>query len=257
MKKRKKNPISQKRDLSEQEKENIFAELLPYIKYTALRLAWRLPPQLSVEDLMSAGVVGLLDAINRYKDEEGSLHTFVKYRIKGAMLDELNAFSTVSKSQKKKMDMIKTASNELWKDFGRMPEEEEIAELLELPLDDYYKAIQDSQTPVILNIDEFSPNHNNGDPINLADIIPDNSLSNNQLTKLEERDKKQWLAGLIDELPEKEKLILSLYYWDELTMKEIASVMEMSEGRICQLHRKALLWLKTKMKSDDKIKEFF
>lgn len=246
----------QKKDLSEEEKENIIAELLPYIKYTALRLAWRLPPQLDLEDLMSAGVTGLLDALNRYRDDRSSLPTFVKYRIKGAMLDELNAFTAVSKSQKKKMTMITTASDEIKKSSGRMPEVDEIAETLELTLDEYYKIIQNSQAALILSIDELLHKQSNGEEINLAEIIPDDA-SITPLKKLEQKEIKQLLAKLIDELPEKEKLILSLYYWEELTMREIASVMDVSEGRICQLHNKALLSLKEKIKSCDKIKEFF
>ncbi len=251
----KKKQKLQKSDLIEDEKENIIAELLPYIKYTALRLAWRLPPQLNVEDLMSAGIVGLLEALNRYKDDMSSLATFVKYRIKGAMLDELDANSPVPKSQRKKMERIKAASCDLFRNSGRMPEDEEISEALQLPLDEYYKIIQGCQTPLILNIEEISQRQRNGEEINLAEIIPDDS-SENPLHKLEERDKKQLLEDLITELPEREKLLLSLYYWDELTMKEIAAVMEMSEGRVCQLHSKALLWLKTKIESGGRIKEF-
>jgi RNA polymerase sigma factor for flagellar operon FliA len=256
MKQKKIKPNLQNRDLTEEEKEDIISELLPYIKYTALRLAWRLPSQLNVEDLMSAGVVGLLDAINRYKEDKGSLPTFVKYRIKGAMLDELNEYNTIPKSQKKKMDMIKKACIEMEKDFGRMPEDEEIADAIGLTLDEYYEIIQSSQAATIHNIEGFTQRQGNGEEINLAEIIPDDS-SDNPMKKLEERDKKRWLAELINELPKREKLILSLYYWDELTMKEIAVIMEMTEGRVCQLHRKALLWLKAKIQSDDRIKEFF
>ncbi len=211
---------------------------------------------MNVEDLMGVGIVGLLEAVNRYKEGKGSsLSTFVKYRIKGAMLDELNANSTVSKSQKKKLDIIKKTCQEIKKVSGQMPEDEEIAERLELTLDEYYGIIQGSQVVSILSIEEFSERNGNGEEIHLAEIIPDDS-SDSPLRKLEERDKKQWLANIIDELPKKEKLILSLYYWDELTMKEIAGVMNMSEGRICQLHNKALIWLRARMETEKSIKEF-
>jgi len=255
MRPKKKNLNYKRKELTEEEKENIIAELLPYIKYTALRLAWRLPPQLDIEDLMSVGVVGLLDAIKRHDEAEGSLATFVKYRIKGAMLDELNEYNTVPKSQKKKMDMIKKASLMLQRDSGRMPEDEEIAAALNLTLDEYYEIIHNSQSAAILNIDEFSQKQSNGEEINLEEIIPDNS-SSSPLQKLEEIDKRQWLEERINELPKREKLILSLYYWDELTMKEIAVIMEMTEGRVCQLHKKALLWLKAKIQNDKRVKEF-
>lgn len=253
--KTKKNPSSQNK-LDEAEKEKIIEELLPYIKYTALRLIWRLPQQLTLDDLMSAGIVGLLEAMNRYNENEGKISTFVKYRIKGAMLDELDRFNPISKSQKLKIQMVNKICRQMEKSSGSLPEDVEIAEALNLTLDEYYEVIQDAQVVTILNIEDFSERQSNGEEVNLAEIIPDKS-SINPIEKLEERDKKQWLAGIIDELPEKEKLILSLYYWDELTMREISQVVDMTEGRVCQLHSKALIWMRSRLGDRSKIKDFF
>ncbi len=252
----KKNLSNQKRkELSESDKEQLIEELLPYIKYTALRLAWRMPQQLTVDDLISVGIIGLLEATNRHNEAEGKIATFVKYRIKGAMLDELERFNPISKSQKKKMQLLNNICKEMEKASGRMPEDDEIAEALDLTLDKYYELLEGCQPATILNIEDYSLKQSNGEGINLAEIIPDKSAID-PLHKMEQMDREKWLAEIIEELPEKEKLILSLYYWDELTMKEISQVMDISEGRVCQLHNKAIIWLKSRLQSDSKIKDF-
>lgn len=253
--KTKKNRSGQKQ-IGDTEKDQLIEELLPYIKYTALRLAWRLPHQLTLDDLMSVGIVGLLEAINRFNEAEGKISTFVKYRIKGAMLDELDRFNPTSKAQKNKIVMLNNICKQMQRDSGKLPEDEEIAEALDLTLDEYYEAVQGMQAVTIFSIDEFSQRQPNGEEISLAEILPDKS-SISPVKKLEERDKQKWLAGIIDELPEREKLILSLYYWDELTMREISQVMDMSEGRVCQLHNKALIWMKARLGDKSKIKDFF
>lgn len=256
MKKQTKKSRSSQKELSDEEKDRLIKELLPYIKYTALRLSWRLPKQLTLDDLMSAGIVGLLEAINRYNEDKGGISTFVKYRIKGAMLDELDRFNPISKSQKQKISMVNKICRQMEKASGKLPEDNEVAEALGLTLDEYYELIQGAQVVTIFNIEEFSERQLNGEKINLAESIPDKS-SISPIERLQERDKKQWLAGIIDELPEKERLILSLYYWDELTMKEIAQVMDLSEGRVCQLHNKALIWMRARLGSESKIKDSF
>lgn len=245
-----------KRELSESDKEQLIDELLPYIKYTALRLSWRLPQQLTLDDLISVGIVGLLESLERYDEAEGKITTFVKYRIKGAMLDELERFSPISKSQAKKMQTINKMYKEMERNFGRMPEDNEIAEALDITLDEYYEVLEECQPISTLNIEDFTQKQPNGEDMNLAEIIPDKSALD-PFSKISQKDREKWLADIIDELPEREKLILSLYYWDELTMKEISQVMDISEGRVCQLHNKTIIWLKSRIQSDAMIKDFF
>lgn len=250
---RKKKKIITK--LSEAEKEKIINELLPYIKYTALRLAWRLPPQLTIEDLLSAGIVGLLEAIERFDEDQGKISTFAKHRIKGAMIDELDKFNPVSKYQRQKEKMINEPCGNKEKCNGRLHNYDENTETLNLPIEDHYESLNSSPFIGILSIDGMAEKHANGLEDTLAEVIPDKSLISPS-EEYEENSKKLIIASIIDELPEKEKLILSLYYWDELTMKEISRVMDMSEGRVCQLHKKALLWMKERLKSDNRIKDF-
>jgi RNA polymerase sigma factor for flagellar operon FliA len=234
-------------ELNEEEKEKIIKDLLPFIKYTAYRLAWRLPPQLTVDDLISVGIIGLLDALQRYNKGRVKLNTFVQIRIKGAMLDELRAHSWIPKSMKKKIDSIKNAHLKLEKELGRLPEDEEVTRSLGMMLDEYYRILQIASAQVTLRFEDFSEKYEeNG--LDVTACIPDHNAKS-PLEILEDNREKEVLAGLINELPDKEKLILSLYYWDEMTMKEIAKVLKLTEGRVCQLHSQALIRLKTRLNS--------
>ncbi|MGB9715095.1 MAG: FliA/WhiG family RNA polymerase sigma factor [Thermodesulfovibrionales bacterium] len=234
-----------KKELSEEEKEQIINDFLPFIKYNAYRLAWRLPPQLTVEDLISVGIIGLLDALNRYKKNKAKISTFVEYRIKGAMLDEIRSHYRLPKSIKKKMASIENAYLEVEREKGQAPEPEEIAERLNISLDEYYKILQKSYAGITLRFEDLKKSCDEESPPLEENIIdPDMKTP---LEIYEDNVRKELLAGLIDKLPEREKLILSLYYWDGLTMKEIGKILNITEGRICQLHNQALMRLKSSL----------
>jgi len=232
--------------VSDEDRERIIKEFLPFIKYTALRLSWRLPPHLTTDDLISVGVMGLLDALNRYREEEARLNTFVEHRIRGAMLDELRSHDSIPRSMKNKINSIKKAYLEVEKKLGRPPEAEEVAETLEITLDEYYGILQNARNGVTLRLDDFGERIHDEDGMDVTECIPDPD-ARTPLDIYEENDKRRMLAQLISELPEKEKLILSLYYWDEMTMKEIGRVLKLTEGRVCQLHAQALMRLKAKI----------
>jgi RNA polymerase sigma factor for flagellar operon FliA len=235
--------VQNRKDFSEEEKEQIIEDFLPFIKYTSYRLAWRLPPQLTVEDLMSVGIMGLLDALSRYREEKGRINTFVEYRIKGAMLDELRAHDWISKSMKKKIASVEKACLELEREKGRLPEAEEIAEKLRISLNEYYKILQGAQSRMMLRFEEFNSKIGSETGFDLEESIPDPNMKT-PLELYEDNKKKEVLADLIDKLPEREKVILSLYYWEEMTMKEIGKALTLTEGRICQLHNQALMRLR-------------
>lgn len=233
-------------EMSEAEKEKIINDSLPFIKYTAYRLAHRLPPQLAVNDLISVGIVGLLDALQRYTEGRVKLNTFVEYRIKGAMLDELRSHDWMPRSLKTKIGQIRKAHRELEQDLGRMPHEDEIAERLEITLDEYYKTVQDASNAVVFSFEDFRDRMYEESDMDVTECIPDPNTKN-PLELLEEGNSKEALAHLIEGLPEKEKLVLSLYYWEEMTMKEIGKVLHLTEGRVCQLHNQALIRLKAQI----------
>jgi RNA polymerase sigma factor for flagellar operon FliA len=235
-----------KAETSEAEKEKIINDSLPFIKYTAYRLAHRLPPQLSVNDLISVGIVGLLDALQRYTEGRVKLNTFVEYRIKGAMLDELRSHDWVPRSLKTKIGQIKKAHRELEQSLGRVPTEEEIAERLGITLDEYYRTVQNASNAVVFSFEDFRDRMYEESDMDVTECITDPSTKT-PLELLEESSSREALAHLIERLPEKEKLILSLYYWEELTMKEIGKVLHLTEGRVCQLHNQALIRLKAQI----------
>jgi RNA polymerase sigma factor for flagellar operon FliA len=231
---------------SEEQKEKIINESLPFIKYTAYRLGHRLPPPLSMNDLVSIGIMGLLDALQRYAEGRVKIKTFVEYRIKGAMLDELRSHDGVSRSLKNKVNQIKSAHRKLEKELGRLPDEEEVAKSLNMTLDNYYRTLQTANNAAVFSLEDFKGKMKEENEIDIMECIPDPTVKT-PLELMEENSSKTALANLINDLPEKEKLILSLYYWEELTMKEIGKVMSITEGRVCQLHSQALSRLKDRM----------
>lgn len=240
--------IGHKTELSDEEKEKIIKDFLPFIKYTAYRLVWRLPPQLTEEDLISVGIMGLLDALSRYRENEAKIKTFAEYRIKGAMLDELRLHDWIPKSMKKKIASVEKAYLALEKERGQSPEAEEIAEKLNITLDEYYKILRTAHAGRTLRFEEFNKKMSEENGLDLTESIPDPHMKT-PLEIYEDNNKKALLASLIDKLPEREKIILSLYYWEGMTMKEIGKVLNLTEGRICQLHNQALMRLKTKLSS--------
>jgi RNA polymerase sigma factor for flagellar operon FliA len=235
-----------RRELTDDEKERIINDSLPFIKYTAYRLARRLPPQMDVEDLISVGIMGLLDALQRFEEGRVKINTFVEHRIRGAMLDELRSQDWVPRSVKKKVEAIRKGHQKLQGELGRPPEDEEVAESIGISLDDYYRTLQDAHNAVCFSFEDFQERLFGDEEGDVLSCIPDRS-GKGQLELMEENAVVEDLAQRIETLPEKEKLVLSLYYWDELTMKEIGKVLGLTEGRVCQLHAQAVLRLKSQM----------
>lgn len=233
------------RELSEEEKEDLIKGFLPFIKYTAYRLSWRLPPELSVDDLISAGIVGLLDALQRYKEGVAKLSTFVESRIRGAMLDELRSVDWIPKSMRERIKSVKRVYLELEGKLGRSPEPEEVAERLDMSLDEYYEILRSASVQMSLRFEDLDK-CGEGEDLDITECVADPS-DRTPLNILEESTMRENLARLIDGLPEKERLVLSLYYWEEMTMKEIGRILGITEGRVSQLHNQALLRLKVKL----------
>lgn len=243
--------VKYKTELTEDEKEQIIKNFLPFIKYTAYRMAWRLPPQLDADDLVSVGIMGLLDALSRYEKGKAKLKTFVEFRIKGAMLDELRAHDWIPKSMRSKLNAIKKTHLTLERELGRPPESEEVAERLEISIDEYRKILQNANLEVSCRFEDFSEKMHEESAMDITECIADPNIKTP--SEIYENNKKnETLARLIEKLPEKERLILSLYYWEELTMKEIGKILNLTEGRVCQLHNKAIIMLKAKLDADYK-----
>ncbi|MBI5575302.1 MAG: FliA/WhiG family RNA polymerase sigma factor [Deltaproteobacteria bacterium] len=233
---------------SEEKKERIVQEFLPFIRYTARRLRWRLTPGLTEDDLVSAGVVGLLDALRKFKEGTVKLKTYAEYRIKGSMLDELRAADPVPRSVRERVNVLKNAHVKLRREFGRAPEDIEVVKALGITLDEYYKTLHEGSAALQLRFEDLGAWGGEDGGRNALENIPDPAGKDPQ-SLAETANLKDMISKTIGEFPDKERFVLSLYYWDELTMKEIGKALGLTEGRVCQLHSQALLRLKSRFGS--------
>lgn len=231
-------------EMSSQEQEKIVKDFMPLVRHTAYSLSRRLPPQISVDDLVSVGLKGLLDALRRFDPERINLKAYAQFRIKGAMLDELRTADWVPRSRKEKINVLKEMQGKLEKELKRPPEDEEVAGALNMTLNEYYQILEESQREGTFNFEDFE-----AASANLMDDFqhPDNK---DPLTLLEELDQKKIIANLIDGLPEKEKEVISLYYYKDMTLKQVGAVFGLSEARAYQLRNQALTHLKTKINEE-------
>ena len=219
----------------------------PLIKYIASRLASRLPPHVSTEDLISCGIIGLIDAIEKFDLAKNvQFKTYAEFRIKGAMLDELRSLDWVPRSVRRKVSELESTYSEMEKKLGRPAQDEEVAAAMGLDLDVFYKLLDDTKAVTFLDIDllrQKSPDVLDNSLI--GSLSPDEEDPYAAISMSEIRE---LAAQAISQLPEKEKLTVALYYFEELTMKEIGEVLGYTESRISQMHSKAILRLRSKLK---------
>ena len=236
--------------LSMEEKNRYVEQYAPLIKYLADRLAARLPDHINKDDLVSAGVLGLIDAVDKFDPSRAILFkTYAEFRIKGAMLDELRSMDWVPRSIRKKTSQLEKLWQRLEGELGRPPSDEEAAAALNLSVPDYLKLLHEVRTINILDLDAFRAVDKSGarETRDIYDILADESALD-ALTAITQDETREVLAKAIEELAEKERLVITLYYHEELTMKEIGQVLGYTESRISQLHTKSLLRLKIKLR---------
>ncbi len=237
---------ARKHKVSEEQKERIVEQFLPRVKYYASKYAFCLPPELSIEDLVSAGIVGLLEAIERYDPSmNATLSTFADFRIRGAIIDEIRSMQWASKDARKKLEEVRKAYSELEKSFNRIATDEEVAERLNITLDDLYKTLSMANIMNMISLEDLGVSKD-GESLDILECISKED-DKDMLDELNLKELRSALGSAIDELPEKERLVITLYYFEELTMKEIGRVLDISESRVCQLHAKVLVKLKNRM----------
>jgi RNA polymerase sigma factor FliA len=228
------------------QKEEIVCRFLPRVKYYAHKYAFGLPPELDVEDLISAGIVGLLEAVNRFNPAMNTtLSTFADFRIRGAIIDEIRSMQWASKDVKKKIEEVRHAYEEIEKNVHRNATDEEVAERLNINMEELYKILATVNTVRMVRLEDMGLNRD-GETLDILECISAEGKKD-MLDELGMRELQTTLGKVIDELPEKERLVLTLYYYEEINMKEIGRVLNVSESRVCQLHGKALLKLRKKM----------
>ena len=234
-------------ELTPDERTAYIEKYAPLIRYIADRLAVRLPSHISRDDLISSGILGLIDAIDKFDpDRKTMFKTYAEFRIKGAMLDELRSLDWVPRSIRRKASQLEKAYQDLEAALGRPATDEETASELGLNLEEFQRLLDDVKSISILNIDVFQGAVKEQTRDSLFDLVIDENQD--PLTTLNMNEARDVVAQTISSLPEKEKLVISMYYYDELTMKEIGAVLNYTESRISQLHTKAITRLRARLR---------
>lgn len=229
-----------------QAREKLIEQYIPLVKYVAGRLAMNLPSSVDVGDLESFGFFGLLDALEKYDAERNiKFETYATTRIRGAIIDGLRSLDWVPRSTRAKARLVESQIYELTNDLGRTPTNEEIATALGLTLDDYFALLSELKGANLFSLDDAAAGEQGGEDLKVLDLVVDQALLPDQ--RVIEKESVAELAAAIEQLSEREQLVLALYYHEDLTLKEIGHVLQVSESRVSQIHTKAIMTLRSKL----------
>jgi RNA polymerase sigma factor for flagellar operon FliA len=225
--------------------EEYVEKYLPLVKRLAGRLSISLPPHIKEEDLLSYGLMGLLDALQKYEPTRGvKFETYASLRIRGSMIDGLRAMDWVPQSVRQKIKNVRQAFIDLEAKNGQKPSQQEVAEYLQISVSELDTILLQGQSMTVLSLEDLTYGGSDGDNnFSPLDMIVDDDAQE-QFNLIEKEEQKKLIAKAIDKLSEKEKTVVALYYREELTLKEIALIMNLSESRISQIHSKAILRLR-------------
>jgi RNA polymerase sigma factor for flagellar operon FliA len=228
-------------------KDQIVIEHTALIRYIVNRIAVRLPSHIDLDDLHNTGVIGLMDAIDKYDpDKNCKFKTYAEFRIKGAILDQLRSLDWVPRSIRQKSRRLEQAYVDVEQRLGRSASDNEVADSLGLALDEFHLLINQVRGISMVNLDELRSHGESDQPL-YGDIFED-VKAENPFASLKSREVRQSVADCIAGLPEKERLVISLYYYEDLNMKEIGNVLGITESRVCQIHTKAVARLRSKLR---------
>lgn len=227
-----------------QDKNELVKAHMPLVRLVVERMRAQVPSFVTKDDMTSAAMMGLMDAATRFDPARGILFkTFAERRIRGAIYDEIRKMDWFSRSLREKQSRIGKTISAMEHRLGRTPEEEEVAAELGMSLDDYRHMLNQVCHLGCVSLNETLDERDDGR--SFLDLLADDSPSVHQ--QIEQSEIAVDLAAQLEKLSEKERLVISLYYYEELTQKEIAEVLELTEGRISQLHSQALVKLKVKL----------
>jgi RNA polymerase sigma factor for flagellar operon FliA len=234
------------RKIQPSEKDKLVLEYAPLIKFIAQKIAVRLPSNIELDDLISSGVIGLMDAIDKYDPtRDNKFKTYAEFRIRGAILDELRAQDWVPRSIRDKAKLLDKTMANLEADLGRIPTDEEVAKTLDVSIEEFHELLNQVRPVSLLSIDE-SQTFSNVDKKSILNILEGCKL-NNPFNQLNIKSVKDIVTQAIEELPERQRLVLSLYYYEDLNLKEIGKVLRVTESRVSQLHAQAVSRLRNKL----------
>jgi RNA polymerase sigma factor for flagellar operon FliA len=229
-------------------RERLILHYAPLVKYVAGRVGVGLPPNIEQADLVSYGIFGLIDAIEKFDIHRAiKFETYAISRIRGAIIDELRAIDWIPRSVRYKAREVERAYAALEAELRRTPTEPEVAERLGIGLDDLHQIFSQVSYVNVVALDELlTVGGEKGDKLSLVDTLED-TKAEDPVTAFEAEETKFLLAQAINQLPEREKIVVTLYYYEGLTLAEIGRVLGVTESRICQMHTKAVLQLRAKL----------
>jgi RNA polymerase sigma factor for flagellar operon FliA len=232
-------------ELDLHDREKLITECLPLVKFVAHRISSRLPAHVDVDDLIHSGILGLIDAVKKFEPGRNvKFKTYAEQRIRGAILDGLRDLDWVPRSLRKKKKDIEAAYHLLEQQAGRAATDEEVAAHLGVTLDDLHHALDELKG---VTLGAFVDAGENGEGENLISFVPDPDGENAHIL-LQSQEVRGILKAAVERLPTKERFVVQLYYFDELTMKEIGTLLNITESRVSQLHTKSMLRLRGKLK---------
>lgn len=229
------------------DKDAALKRYFPLVKYVVDKIATGLPKSIERDDLINTAMIGLFDALEKYDESRGTkFETYAIWRIKGAVLDELRSMDWASRTTRRKARMIEAACQRLDQKLGRAATEQEMADEMGLSLHEFLRLLEEVRGTVLLSLDQAMQVDDDHDLAGLADVIEDKAALN-MLEELEDAEYRDKLLELINHLSEQERLVVALYYYEEMTLKEIGMALRISESRVSQIHTKAILRLKGRL----------
>ena len=226
-------------------KDEFVVEFTPLVKRIAYHMMAKLPASVQVDDLIQAGMIGLLDAIKRYEGSYGrQFESYASQRIRGAILDELREADWLPRSMRKKMRDLESSMRKLEQNLGHSPSEQELAEELDIPLNEYHKILQNARGAQLIYYEDFQKDDE--DPF-LDRFCVDSG--GDPLEALLDENLRALLIKAIENLPPRENQVMGMHYEQEMNLREIGEVMGVSESRVCQLHTQAISRLRSRMRS--------
>ena len=234
---------------SAETREKLVLRYVSLVKYVAGRLAIGLPPSVQADDLISSGILGLMDAIDKYDLERDTrFETYAVTRIRGAILDELRALDWIPRSTRQKARRLENVYVQLESALGRSATTEEVAKHMNLSTSALYGLLDEVRSTHLISLDEYVQGKDGEGQTRLVDAVED-KVSLDPTDRIDIEDLKEVMNGAILRLPPRERLVIALYYYEELTLKEIGSILNVSESRISQIHTKAIMRLRGKLRS--------
>lgn len=237
-----------KKNIKRNQKEELIKEYAPLIKFVAQKIAVRLPPNIELDDLISAGSIGLMDAIDKWDPtRDNKFKTYAEFRIRGSILDELRSQDWIPRSVRDKAKALDRTIAQLENELSRYPTEDEISTRLNMPIEEFHDLVNQVRPVSLLSIDD-QPTFSDSDKKSISNLL-EGAKSGNPFNQLNVKVVKDVVAKAIEELPERQRLVLSLYYFEDLNLKEIGQVLRVTESRVSQLHAQAVMRLRAKLAS--------